>query len=334
MVVRTPQRNQTIGSLAARLLSRVALAFVLSCTLLAILPGCGSADSSSSAQAAPAPAKKSAPKKSSDASGAAYKLPAEVKVPKTTSSSAPLIDVDGVDDGYVCAAAQSSSRLKFQVKCGDAAYNYDMPNDGTPALFPVNMGSGSYGFRIMENVEGSSYAELEAAYLDVDLKSEFAPFLVPNIFCSYNTKSKCVAKARDLVKSSENEGEVVREVCTFVAKAITYDYDKAEVLAKSSGYIPDPDSTLAEGKGVCFDYAALTAAMLRSLGMPTKVITGYVSPDDLYHAWIMVYINGTWESVLFSVKPNTWSRCDVTFASAGVSSVTGNGTTYTDRYTY
>lgn len=48
----------------------------------------------------------------------------------------------------------------------------------------------------------------------------------------------------------------------------------------------------------------------------------------------MVYVDGTWQTAQFSVKPNTWSRCDVTFASAGAGSTIGDGTTYTDRYIY
>ena len=76
------------------------------------------------------------------------------------------------------------------------------------------------------------------------------------------------------------------------------------------------------------------AAMLRSMGIPAKVVTGYVGEENLYHAWIMVYIDGTWETAVFSVTPNTWSRCDVTFASTGATKYTGSGTSYTDRYTY
>lgn len=74
--------------------------------------------------------------------------------------------------------------------------------------------------------------------------------------------------------------------------------------------------------------------MLRSLGIPCQVITGYVSPDDVYHAWNMVYIDGEWVSVEISIKPNSWTRVDLTFAASGAASTIGDGTSYTDRYTY
>jgi hypothetical protein len=48
----------------------------------------------------------------------------------------------------------------------------------------------------------------------------------------------------------------------------------------------------------------------------------------------MVYGDGSWKSAQFSVNPNTWSRVDVTFAAAGTTEFTGNGTEYVDRYVY
>ena len=127
---------------------------------------------------------------------------------------------------------------------------------------------------------------------------------------------------------------MVRNIYQWVVDNITYDHDKAAQLASATGYVPDPDATLASGTGICFDYASLGAAMLRSLGIPCQVITGYVSPDDVYHAWNMVYIDGEWVSVEISIKPNSWTRVDLTFAASGAASTIGDGTSYTDRYTY
>ena len=48
----------------------------------------------------------------------------------------------------------------------------------------------------------------------------------------------------------------------------------------------------------------------------------------------MVHIDGTWKSAQFSVKQNTWSRIDLTFAASGDNSNVGDGKDYTDRYVY
>ena len=93
---------------------------------------------------------------------------------------------------------------------------------------------------------------------------------------------------------------------------------------------------MATGKGICFDYASLAAAMLRSQGIPAKVIFGYVSPNDLYHAWNVFYTKKTgWVSVEFKVDKNTWNRLDLTFAANGADNdFIGDGSNYSDVYYY
>ena len=94
--------------------------------------------------------------------------------------------------------------------------------------------------------------------------------------------------------------------------------------------------TLSTGKGICFDYASLAAAMLRSQGIPTKLIFGYVSPDDVYHAWNMFYTEESgWVTVSFEVSGNSWNRMDLTFSAGGAAaSFVGDGSNYTDVYAY
>ena len=251
-----------------------------------------------------------------------------------TAAGAPVIDVSHAAEGYVAASATSDAKLKLQVAAGEMSYNYDLPSDGSAIVAPLNMGDGTYRIRVMQNTSGNNYVEIYATSLDVALESEFAPYLRPNLFCDYDDSSAVVAKARELVSDAANEGDVMRDVCIWVASNITYDYDKATELSGTSGYVPNPDETLASGTGICFDYASLSAAMLRSLGIPCKVITGYVSPNGVYHAWNMVYVNGGWTSVEFSVRAGEWSRVDLTFAAAGAGETVGDGSSYTDRYVY
>lgn len=273
-------------------------------------------------------------------SGSALNSPDKVEAAELDPASAVTqndgsIDTSKVSEGVVMASATSASRLKFLVTCGDMSYNYDLPGDGTPITCPINMGDGSYTFAVMRNTGGSNYVETASTTADVHLVSEFAPFSQPNIFCDYNENSACVAKARELVANAENQGDAVKAVCNYVVNNVTYDTAKASELSGTSGYIPNPDATLSSGKGICFDYASLGAAMLRSVGIPTKIVTGYVSPDDLYHAWILVYIDGSWTSAKFSVDPQTWSRVDLTFAAdSGSVGLVGDGKTYTERYVY
>lgn len=245
-----------------------------------------------------------------------------------------LIDTSHVSQGYVGASCQAASRLKLLVTMGESTQTYDLPSDGEAFIAPLTFGNGTYVVRVMQNTEANSYVELASTQVDVVLDDEFAPYLRPNGICDYDEESACVAKARELVADATTQGEAVRVICEYICANVAYDEEKAAQLKDASGYIPDPDDTLAAGTGICFDYASLAAAMLRSQGIPTRIVTGYVSPENIYHAWIEIYIDGSWSSVAFDVQARTWSRLDLTFAAAGATKNEDDGRDYTTRYVY
>lgn len=129
-----------------------------------------------------------------------------------------------------------------------------------------------------------------------------------------------------------SDSDVAAAVYDFLVDAIAYDTEKAASVGP--GYLPDPDETLASGKGICFDYASLAAAMLRSVGIPCKVITGYVDADT-YHAWNSFYLeNQGWITADIKVSAHHWQRVDITFAAGGMPPETGGALEYTTRYVY
>lgn len=304
-----------------------ALAVMLVCTIcLTALVGCGGDASASSGDPG-------------TTSGDPFSAPDSIRISSYDASAATgannaAIDVSSASKGYVGAAATSGSRLKLQVTKNGQSMNYDMPSDGTPVVVPLDMGSGSYTIGVMQNTSGSRYAELYSTSVNAQLESEQAPYLVPNVFCSYDANSRVVTKARELTKDAQNEGDALRMIYEWIENNVVYDNAKADQLSGKSGYIPNPDETLQTQRGICFDYASLAAAMLRSIGIPCKIITGYVSPDGVYHAWNMVWIDGSWKTVSITVNPRDWTRIDLTFAANGAGDTVGDGSNYTDRYVY
>ena len=244
------------------------------------------------------------------------------------------VDLSCVDEGYVAVSAVSDMRLKFQVVKGEEVYNYDLDSDGEPGIFPLQSGSGNYRFRVMENVVDKKYSELYAVSCDVALADGFQPFLRPSSYVDYTRDSACVQKAAEIAAASSTSREMVMAIYDLITRTVTYDREKAATV--KSGYLPDPDETLRTGKGICFDYAALAAAMLRSQGVPTKMIFGYVAPKGLYHAWNMFYTEETgWVTVSFDVNVSDWSRIDLTFSANGADAdFIGDGSNYTDVYCY
>ena len=248
-----------------------------------------------------------------------------------------LMDLSCVNEGYMALKVETDARVKLQVLKDEETYTYEVRN-GEEEIFPLQCGNGDYIFRVMKNIEDNKYYEIYHAEVTVSLEDEFDPFLRPNQYASFHDGRECVALARSLAEQSHSDVDFIGKVYDYVVKSITYDDEKAQLAVdgKLRGFVPDPDRTLEEKKGICFDYACLTASMLRSPGIPTKIIFGYVAPDDLYHAWNMFYTEeGGWVTVKFSAPGNDWSRIDLTFSANGASSnFIGDGSNYLDVYQF
>ena len=244
------------------------------------------------------------------------------------------VDLSAVSEGYVALCAYSNSRLKAQVLKDEMTYTYDISSEGVPSILPLQCGSGRYTIRVLENVGSTKYAVIYITERDVKLLDEFQPFLRPNDYARYDASSLCVQSASHIAANSRDALEFIGGVYELICGSIAYDAVKAS--RTTTMYLPDVDATLISGKGICFDYASLAAAMLRSQGIPTKIIFGYVAPNNLYHAWNMFYTEESgWVTVSFEVDDRSWNRIDLTFSAGGAGEeFTGDGSNYTDVYSY
>lgn len=249
------------------------------------------------------------------------------------------LDLSAVSQGYVAVSAKADSRLKFQVIKGDVTYTYNMASDGTPSIFPLQGGDGFYTFQVMKQVPNGKYSYYYVSEdCEVKLEDEFQPYLRPSDYVNYDKDSKCVKKAAELAAKEEDVLGVVTAVFDYICSTTVYDDEKAIRVQTDKSYLPDPDEILESGKGICFDYAALAAAMLRSQGIPTKMVHGNATSGNsyVYHAWNMFYTEETgWVSVEYAVKADNWNRLDLTFSAGGADSAfVGDGNNYTDMWYY
>jgi hypothetical protein len=203
------------------------------------------------------------------------------------------IDASNTDQGYVMVRCEPSKmRLKARISTDQQTYYYDLPGGDTYSVFPLQMGDGVYTVRVMEQVEKDLYAMRFGTDIEVRLSDETLPFLYPNQYVWYDGTTKAVQKAAELAEGLSSDEEIAKQFYKFVVKHMTYDRKKAESVEK--GYLPNVDEALDTGMGICFDYAELLAVMLRSRGIPAKMLIGTVTKANLYHSWNSVYLNGEW----------------------------------------
>lgn len=248
-----------------------------------------------------------------------------------------VIDYSNTKDGYVMVnhAQPSGQRLKVQVKGPTTTYTYNLsPQQWN--VFPLSDGNGSYQVSVYKNVVDNKYAQLTSVGFGVELANEFAPFLRPNQYVNFCQESALVTIAAELTNGIADPLAKVDQIYEFVISHLSYDKQKAATVA--SGYLPVLDLVLAEGKGICFDYAALMTGMLRSQGVPCKLVVGYAG--TAYHAWISVWTEGAgWVDGVIYFDGKIWHRMDPTFASSGnrsdsIMQYIGNGANYTTKYLY
>lgn len=267
--------------------------------------------------------------------------PLQVLVPeapgkKTLGTSPLVLDISDTDQGYLTAVSDSTDQMmNVQLTAEDGVvYSYFI-SPGESAVIPFSSGSSTYQVSCYQQISDSQYAALYADTLEIKLANEFLPFFYPNQYVNFTPDSEASKLALSMVSEDTSDIDALQTIYNYVVSHVTYDYDLADTVA--SGYLPDVDETLQTGKGICFDYAALTTAMLRSCDIPCKLQIGYAG--DIKHAWINVYIRSRgWVDKAVEFSGDSWSRMDPTFDSNSedkdtIQEYIGDNNNYTVQFT-
>lgn len=126
-------------------------------------------------------------------------------------------------------------------------------------------------------------------------------------------RQEIIDLARRAVGSTKDAAEAVRNIEAFVANYV-------ENRNLSVGYASAVE-VAASRQGDCSEFAVLTAAMCRAVGIPAQVVTGvaYVRDWAGYqgfggHAWTQAYVGAD----PASRQPGKWIGLDAAFKSAGL----------------
>ena len=202
------------------------------------------------------------------------------------------IDCSNMSEGYIMVKAKKSSKkLKVQIATAGAKLNYNLNGDGEYEVFPLQFGSGKYQVKLYEHVKGKSYSEEGKVKLSVKMPDELSCFLYPNQYVSYDENTSCVKYTQEMCKDMTEQTEIYKAVCTYVVQNFIYDYIKSVSVQSMSQQMPDIEGCWEKRMGICQDLSAMTCAMLRSQGIPARLMIGTVG-SNTYHAWVVAVVNG------------------------------------------
>lgn len=257
------------------------------------------------------------------------------------------LDVTLSDKGVFSARVLTKydKKVKVQISKGDKKVNYDLAGDTTSEVYPFQFGDGEYTVMVLLQVD-TKYSIALNAKVNVKISDPNAPFLMSTKLINYNSDNTSVKKAAELIKTAKTDSEKAQAIYNYVVKALVYDTKKAEdvIAGKITSYIPKIDEIQKAGKGICFDYSTLLAAMFRSQGIPTKLVMGYVNTGTgtpQYHAWNEFYIKdkGWFKINEMKFEGVKYNRVDSTFESssksnAKVMALIGDGKNYNKTSEY
>ncbi len=232
------------------------------------------------------------------------------------------VAIDDNKDGTVKVtySNSNSNKIAITVKKDGAKtqYNYFISTGEVDTDIPLTAGNGTYKVSVLKNIEDSRYTPLSSEEVDLKLSDQKSAFLTSNQMINWNSKNKAVKKANKLSRKYKSQYSKIKVIYKYIVTHYHYDY--AKYYQNASGnlgyYTPDIDTIYSEKKGICYDISALTACMMRSVGVQTKMVTGY--PDTKYydgtqyHAWNKVYAKKYKKWVVMDVT------CDMCLYEQGV----------------
>lgn len=194
----------------------------------------------------------------------------------------------------VKADVDGNQKLKVKVSLNGQAVYYDITT-GQMIKVPMQLGNGKYTIELYQNISGSEYQKLYGDTVNISVSDPNQIYLLSNQIVNFENSKEIPALDASILQNKNSDADKLQAVYNYVVQTISYDYNKYSQI--DSTYIPNVDQVLTQKTGICYDYAAVMASLLREAGIPAKLLMGYRSDSKDYHAWNQVFVNGKWITV-------------------------------------
>jgi len=202
---------------------------------------------------------------------------------------------DSVGKGIIqvkYSTLETDKKAKVLIQFGEEKYQYNIKNSSSYTNFPLQLGNGSYTIGVFEQIEGTKYAQVATTTVNLLLDDSSKVFLTSIQLINWGEKMNTVTLAQELTKNKKTESEKIEVLYQYMVQQFSYDFVKMKSLEYD--YIPVIDDVLKKKLGICYDYSAVFASMLRSQGIKCKLIMGYTANVKEYHAWNEVFVKDKW----------------------------------------
>ena len=220
-----------------------------------------------------------------------------------------IIDASNADKGYIMVKARKNKKkMKLTISPGQGtALKYDINGEQEYEVYPLQFGKANYTVALYQQKSGTKYEVLAKAKVSAKIEDELSCFLYPNQYVNYTADSPCVLKATELCEGMTDQAEIYKTICKYVVKNFEYDFIKSVTV--KAGVLPDIDYCWTNKMGICQDLSALTCAMLRSQGVPARLIIGTLG-SGTPHAWVLAVVNGEDKFFDPTAEKNATSKTD------------------------
>lgn len=232
-------------------------------------------------------------------------------------------------DAKLDKAVHGALYIAWKNNAGESCHaNWDL-TPGIEYNIPLEGGSTEYTMSVTpvgkvckhlmteEQYELSATIPTLAAKFTAEISDPDSLYLVSRPDMDYKNAPEVSAKALELTKDCKTDAEKITVIFNWVSQNIKYDYaEAAKRNSLNSGAYKQPETCtqnpnssnhwdysgnnygsmgdiLASKTGVCEDYAKLTVAMLRSVGVQCKYVDGWMDKNQDFskvngHAWVAV----------------------------------------------
>lgn len=215
----------------------------------------------------------------------------------TTYIADGIVSITADLDAYTKAIAFEYLAVEVQ-KDGKTQYHEPLTTD---FMIPLTFGPGEYSLAFFCYVPEW---DDEDWLFSIDIYMAEEPgnnqYLYSIVEADYKASTSAVPYYKELVKNIPDNYTKTKTIYQDLVSTRSYDYDFETNMDTRHNvwYTPRVDDAYDWYSGVCFHYASTLTGVLRSIGVPARIVEGDITNTNLSngrnHAWVEALIDGTW----------------------------------------